>query len=212
MVHQGTPRRRRTAALVLTGSTVLAMALGACSPGDPANASGAPAAMPTSSPKGSAMAMPSQSPISTGFTLTSPAFADGGQIPTEFSCRGQDVSPALAWRGVPDGTDALVLLVDDPDARGWVHWIVLDLPGTDSALPRGVSPSSDPPRQGRNDFGKVGYGGPCPPSGTHRYAFTLYALAKPLGLPGNPGGGAVRAALGAATVLAEARLVGTFKA
>ena len=147
-----------------------------------------------------------------GFALTSPAFADGSSIPQEFTCRGQDVSPALAWRGVPEGTAALVLFLDDPDARGWVHWIVLDLPGADGALPRGVSPSAEAPQQGRNDFGRIGYGGPCPPSGTHHYRFTLYALAAPLGLPGHPDGGAVRAALGRATVLARVTLVGTYRA
>ena len=158
------------------------------------------------------MATPSQSPNPTDFTITSAAFADAGPIPREYTCRGQDVSPALAWRGVPPGTAALVLFVDDPDGRDWVHWSVLDLPGADGGLPRGVSPSVDPPRQGRNDFGRIGYGGPCPPSGNHHYRFTLYALAAPLGLPGHPGGAAIRAALGGATVLGKATLVGTYRA
>lgn len=158
------------------------------------------------------MATPTHSPGPTAFTLTSAAFADGSPIPREFTCHGQDMSPALAWHGVPQGTTALVLFVDDPDGRDWVHWTVLDLPGADGELPRGVSPSADPPRQGRNDFGRIGYGGPCPPSGTHRYRFTLYALAAPLGLPGYPTGAAVRAALRRATVLGKVTLVGTYRA
>jgi len=147
-----------------------------------------------------------------GFTLTSPAFTDGSPIPREHSCRGEDVSPALVWRGTPAGTAALLLFVDDPDGRDWVHWTVLDLPGTDGDLPRGVTPTADPPQQGRNDFRRVGYGGPCPPSGTHHYRFTLYALAAPLGLPGNPDGATVRKALAGATILARATLGGTFRA
>jgi Raf kinase inhibitor-like YbhB/YbcL family protein len=147
-----------------------------------------------------------------GFSLTSPAFAADGPIPPEHTCRGEDVSPALAWRGVPPGTAALVLLVDDPDGRDWVHWTVLDLPGADGELPRGVPPTADPPRQGRNDFGRIGYGGPCPPAGNHHYRFTLYALAAPLALDGHPDGAAVRAALGRAAVVATVTLVGTFRA
>jgi Raf kinase inhibitor-like YbhB/YbcL family protein len=144
------------------------------------------------------------------FSITSTAFSDGGPIPVESTCRGQDVSPELAWLGVPEGTGALVLFVDDPDGRDWVHWSVLDLPGADGGLAAGIAPRADPPQQGTNDFGRVGYGGPCPPSGTHHYRFTLYALAAPLGLPGHPDGRAVRAALGRASVLATARLTGTF--
>lgn len=156
------------------------------------------------------MATPSAQPG--GLSLTSPAFADGDPIPREHSCRGEDVSPPLAWTGVPAGTAALVLFVDDPDGRDWVHWSVLDLPGADGELPRAVPPAADPPQQGRNDFGRVGYGGPCPPSGTHHYRFTLYALAAVLGLPGHPDGATVRAALRKATVLGAVTLVGTFRA
>ena len=145
------------------------------------------------------------------FSLTSPAFADGAAIPREHTCRGDDVSPPLAWHGVPAGAAALLLFVDDPDGRDWVHWAVLDLPGSDGQLPRAVPPAADPPRQGRNDFGKVGYGGPCPPSGNHHYRFTLYALSAPLGLPGHPDGAAIRAALAQADVLARVTLVGTFR-
>jgi Raf kinase inhibitor-like YbhB/YbcL family protein len=148
----------------------------------------------------------------TGFTLASPAFADGASIPVEHSCRGADRSPTLEWRGVPAGSAALVLFVDDPDARGWVHWIVLDLPAADGGLPAGIAPDAASPQQGRNDFRRPGYGGPCPPSGTHRYDFRLYALAEPLELPGTPDGATVRAALARATVLGTATLTGTFRA
>ena len=132
------------------------------------------------------MATPADPSTPATFTLTSTAFADGDPIPREYSCHGEDVSPALAWRAVPEGTAALVLFVDDPDGGDWVHWSVLDLPGVDGELPRGVAPSADPPQQGRNDFRRTGYGGPCPPSGNHHYRFTLYALAAPLGLAGHP--------------------------
>jgi Raf kinase inhibitor-like YbhB/YbcL family protein len=113
---------------------------------------------------------------------------------------------------VPSGAGALVLFVDDPDGHDWVHWSVLDLAGKDGELPEGVSPTAERPQQGQNDFRKVGYGGPCPPSGTHHYRFTLYALAKPLGLDGHPDGAAIRRALQSADVLAKVTLTGTYRA
>jgi Raf kinase inhibitor-like YbhB/YbcL family protein len=145
-------------------------------------------------------------------TLTSTAFEDGGAIPRDATCKGEDRSPALSWTGVPDGAAALVLLVDDPDANDWVHWIVLDLPADAGGLPASVAASADPPQQGRNTFGRIGYSGPCPPSGTHHYRFTLYALGAPLGLTGHPDGGAVRRALSRAEILAKQVLVGTARA
>lgn len=148
---------------------------------------------------------------SAAFALTSTAFAEGGAIPTEFSCDGANVSPPLSWAGVPAGTAALVLVVDDPDARGFVHWIVLDLPGVDGSLPKGVSPTADVPQQGTADFGKVGWGGPCPPSGTHHYRFNLTAVAAALGLPGHPSGPDVAAALGRANVLGKTVLSATYR-
>jgi Raf kinase inhibitor-like YbhB/YbcL family protein len=144
--------------------------------------------------------------------ISSPAFEDGQPIPSEYSCRGSDVSPALAWQGVPAGAGALVLLVDDPDGRDWVHWTVLDLAAEDGGLPKGVDPNADTPQQGRNDFRRPGYGGPCPPSGTHHYRFTLYALAAPLGLSGQPDGAEVRGALAEATIIDRVTLTGTFRA
>jgi len=145
-----------------------------------------------------------------GFQLTSPDIAEGGTIPRRFTCDGEDMSPALEWTGAPDGTAAFALIVDDPDARGFVHWIVLDLAATASGgLPEGVSTSPDAPRQGQNDFGRIGYGGPCPPSGTHRYVFRLHALGAPLNLAATPGGRDVRAAL-EGHVLAEADLTASY--
>jgi Raf kinase inhibitor-like YbhB/YbcL family protein len=145
------------------------------------------------------------------FTISSSAFGDGEAIPARYSCRGQDVSPVLRWTGVPAGAAALVLFVDDPDGHDWVHWTVLDLPATDGGLPEGVQPTANHPHQGTNDFHKVGYGGPCPPSGTHHYRFTLYALAQQLGLDGHPDGATVRRALAGAQVVARTTLTGTFR-
>ena len=156
--------------------------------------------------------MTSPSPSDARLSLTSSAFADGEPIPAKYSCHGEDVSPPLAWSGVPTEAKALVLFVDDPDGRDWVHWSVLDLPAEDGRSPAGVEPGASRPQQGMNDFHKVGYGGPCPPSGTHHYRFTLYALGAPLGLDGHPDGTAVRRALEKADVLARVRLTGTFKA
>ena len=151
------------------------------------------------------------SAASTPFALTSTAFGEGETIPREFSCDGTNVSPPLAWTGIPAGAKALVLVVDDPDARGFVHWTVLDLPGATGELPKGVSPQADPPQQGRNDFRNVGWGGPCPPSGTHHYRFTLTAVAAPLALGGHPDGSAVQAALAKASVLARVTLAGVYR-
>lgn len=156
--------------------------------------------------------MADTSPSTRKASLTSAAFADGQPIPSKYSCHGDDVSPPLTWSGIPSEAKALALFVDDPDGRDWVHWTVVDLPARDGELPEAVDPDASSPQQGTNDFRKVGYGGPCPPSGTHHYRFTLYALAAPLGLPGHPDGTAVRRALEAADVIASVTLTGTFKA
>jgi hypothetical protein len=116
------------------------------------------------------------------FTTTS--FRNGGDIPKKFSCDGGDVSPAFSWSGAPQGTRSFVLIGDDPDAPGgdWTHWVVYDLPAATSGLPENLGKFDPPPtggHQGKNDFGKVGYGGPCPPPGKpHRYSFRLYALDR----------------------------------
>ena len=156
-------------------------------------------------------AEPTASPAPGPFALTSSSFDDGGAIPKALTCDGADRSPPLAWTGVPAGATALVLVVDDPDAHDFVHWLVLDLPpAATGSLPGDIASGASSPQQGRNGFGRVGWGGPCPPSGTHHYRFTLSALAAPLGLGGHPDGSAVRAAVRDATVIGRARLTGTY--
>lgn len=112
----------------------------------------------------------------TTMELTSGSFGEGEPIPPQHTCDGADTSPPLAWSGVPDGTDSFALIVDDPDARGFVHWVLTGIPGDVRELPEGEGDSIGTP--GPNDFGRTGWGGPCPP-GEHRYVFTLYALPEP---------------------------------
>ena len=149
--------------------------------------------------------------------LSSNAFTAGGAIPARYSCDGADVSPQLSWSGTPAGTVTLALIADDPDAPGgtWVHWVIFNLPGSLTALAEGV-PKTDQLQhlggtlQGRNDFRRVGYGGPCPPKGrAHRYFFRLYALDAALPLHA----GASRQDVDRAMhghILAEATLMGTY--
>jgi Raf kinase inhibitor-like YbhB/YbcL family protein len=145
------------------------------------------------------------------FTLTSAAFEDGALIPRAATCDGADRSPALDWTGAPAGTQSLVLVVIDPDAHDFVHWVAFDLGGVpDGHLATGLEASATEPAQGRNDFGKRGYGGPCPPSGEHHYQFTLSALDRPLGISGTPSLSDVRAAM-KGHVLAETKLTGTYR-
>ena len=117
--------------------------------------------------------------------LTSTAFVHEGGIPKIHTCEGQDVSPPLAWSGVPANAKSLVLIVDDPDAPDpaapkmtWVHWVLYNIPASATGLPQGVSPKDLPEStlQGTSDFQRTGYGGPCPPIGRHRYFHKLYAL------------------------------------
>lgn len=154
-----------------------------------------------------------------GFRVTSPSFGDGGEIPRVHTCDGEDVSPALAWEGVPEGTRSLALIVDDPDAPDprapkmtWVHWVLYDLPVTAIGLPRGVREDDVPAgtRWGLNDWKRASYGGPCPPVGRHRYFHKLYALDVELGDLGMPTKAALERAM-AGHVIAEARLVGTYE-
>ncbi len=120
--------------------------------------------------------------------LKSPDFSSRASIPRQFTCDGADISPALAWNGSPGGTRSFALIADDPDAPvgTWVHWVLFDLPANARALPQNVPKQeqlADGSRQGRNDFRKIGYGGPCPPPGKpHRYFFKLYALDTKLNL------------------------------
>jgi Raf kinase inhibitor-like YbhB/YbcL family protein len=151
---------------------------------------------------------PSEETTMPGFALTSPSFSEGGSIPAKFTCDGQDVSPALAWQGAPTGTAAFALIVDDPDARGFIHWVVYDLPGGASGSLPEDTPAATPP-QGRNDFGRMGWGGPCPPGGTHHYRFTLYALSARLSLSGTPRAAEVKSALGR-VLLGQTTLTATY--
>jgi hypothetical protein len=144
-----------------------------------------------------------------GFVLTSPSFDEGGAIPIRHSCDGDDISPALDWEGAPRGTASLALIVDDPDARGFTHWVMYDIPGGSSGSLREGLQANDFPPQGRNDFGRTGYGGPCPPSGTHHYRFTLWALSSRLVLSGAPSASDVRAAA-ASKSLGQTTLTGTY--
>ena len=120
--------------------------------------------------------------------LKATAFTSGSEIPRQFTCTGSNISPALTWSAPPEGTESFALLMDDPDAPGrtWVHWVLYDLPASERALQEGVEPKGTLPsgaRQGRNDFGRIGYGGPCPPPGpAHRYVLKLFALDAPLKL------------------------------
>ena len=119
--------------------------------------------------------------------LESTAFKEGGMIPKKYTCDGKDISPPLSWGTVPEGTQSLALICDDPDAPmgTWVHWVIFDIPPHITEFPEGIPPKKileNGIKQGKNDFGKIGYGGPCPPGGTHRYYFKLYALNKKLTL------------------------------
>ena len=146
------------------------------------------------------------------FTLTSTAFQPGGEIPSRFPGDGDDVSPDIAWSGAPDGVASFALVVDDPDANDFLHWAVLDFAGSDSgSLPSGYSESVDASQQATNDFGRVGWGGPCPPSGSHTYRFRLYALDGPLALAGAPTADEVHDAFGRASILGVAELTGTYQ-
>ena len=121
-------------------------------------------------------------------SVSSSAFEEGGMIPSKYTCDGQDISPPLRWEGIPEGTKSMALIADDPDAPmgTWVHWVVWNIPPDVKELPESVSPDPQLPdgsRQGITDFGRPGYGGPCPPSGLHRYYFKICALDTILDLP-----------------------------
>ena len=145
------------------------------------------------------------------FTITSPAFADGGAIPTKYSCDGAGISPEITWSGAPAGTRALALTVVDPDANGYVHWLVYDIPGAAAgSLAENIGTGPSAPPQGKNGRGTRGYAGPCPPSGRHHYIFTLTALDAPLGLTGTPSRSELEAAMKGHS-LGTAALTGTYK-
>lgn len=146
-------------------------------------------------------------------TLTSPAFAEGAAIPRKYTCDAENVSPSLAWSGVPAGAKSLALIFDDPDAPAgtWTHWVIFNQGALTSGLPEGIQPKDARIGgiQGTTSFGKTGYGGPCPPGGTHRYFFRLYALDTELPLKSSARAADVRAAM-QGHVFAEATLMGRY--
>lgn len=150
------------------------------------------------------------------FQISTKAFRSGGPISKKHTCDGPDVSPPLAWNDPPTGTQSLALIVDDPDAPGgtWVHWVLYDLPPQTRELPEGVPKDRQLPNgacQGRNDFGKVGYNGPCPPRGrAHRYFFKLYALDSKTGLKPSATKRDLEHAM-KGHILAQAEMIGKFQ-
>jgi Raf kinase inhibitor-like YbhB/YbcL family protein len=149
------------------------------------------------------------------FELKSTAFAAGSAIPALYTCQGKDISPPLAWSGVPNGTKGYALICDDPDAPivTWVHWVYYNIPPSVISLPEAFTKNEKPASggiHGKSSFGDFGYGGPCPPWGTHRYFFRLYALDTMLNLePGVKKKEVIKAMEG--HVLATAELMGTYK-
>lgn len=150
------------------------------------------------------------------FDVSTAAFRNGAEIPAQYTCSGADRSPALTWSGVPAGAHALGLIVDDPDAPGgtWTHWLLWNVPVLPGSIPEGVPREPElrnGARQGKNDFGRMGYGGPCPPPGKfHRYYFRLFALDAPL----DAAAGSDRAELERAMrghILGKAVFMGTYK-
>ena len=150
--------------------------------------------------------------------VVSEAFSDGEAIPKQFTCEGQDLSPPLAWSGVPADARSLVLIVDDPDAPDpkaprmtWVHWVLYNLPAATRELALGVAARDLPAGtgEGLNDWKRTGYGGPCPPIGRHRYFHKLYALDTRLEGLANPTKAQVEAAM-QGHIIAQAELVGTY--
>ena len=152
-------------------------------------------------------------------TISSPAFTDGAEMDAKYTCEGQDVSPPLAWSGVPKEAKSLVLIVDDPDApdpkapqRVWVHWVLYDLPADATGLAEDANRTGLPKgtKVGINDWERSDYGGPCPPIGRHRYFHKLYALDTTLADLKDPTKADVVEAM-KGHVLAEAQIVGTYE-
>jgi len=147
--------------------------------------------------------------------ISSAGFSAGEMIPKKFTCDGPDVSPKLSWGAAPEKTQSFALIMDDPDAPvgTWVHWVLFDLPADTKELAEGVAKQEQLPngaRQGRNDFGKIGYGGPCPPPGNpHRYFFKLYALDTKLNLKAGASKADVERAM-KGHILGQAELMGRY--
>lgn len=184
-------------------SFMLALLLLAGCGGAPAPANSAPQAAATGQARSGSL------------QISSPAFSEGEMIPARHTCDAENVSPPLQWAGVPPGAETLALIVDDPDAPlgTWVHWVVFNLPATTTGLPEGVAAPAmleNGAAQGVTSFRTAGYGGPCPPSGTHRYYFKLYALDTRLSLGGDASAAGLQKAM-EEHVLAEAALMGRYR-
>ncbi len=150
-------------------------------------------------------------------TISSPVFTHEDSIPERYTCEGDDISPPLNFSGIPEGTESLVLIVDDPDAPDpaaprmtWVHWLVYNLPPDTAGLEEAVASFPAPTLHGTNDFRRTRYGGPCPPIGQHRYMFKLYALDTMLPDLGNPDKDRLLQAMDG-HILARARLIGLYR-
>ena len=147
--------------------------------------------------------------------IASQAFEAGGMIPAKYTCDGPDLSPPLRWADPPAGTQSYALIADDPDAPvgTWVHWVLWNIPAEASGLEENLSKSASLPngaKQGTTDFRRIGYGGPCPPSGTHRYFFKLYALDTMLELPSSTTKRDLEGAM-QGHILGQAELVGKYQ-
>jgi Raf kinase inhibitor-like YbhB/YbcL family protein len=201
-------RLRLHQALLLVGL------LGANWPSPVANGASLP--MGWLAPVGSSTDSADQGSSLSGFSIRAEAFNPGADIPRKFSCQGSDASPALVWSDPPAGTQSLVLIVDDPDAPAgtWVHWVLYDLPPSVRRLAEALPTTTEVAgggRQGANDFGKTGYGGPCPPPGkAHRYFFKLYALDTRLKLKAGVTKPDVEQAM-RGHVLAKAEMIGRYR-
>ena len=152
-------------------------------------------------------------------TLTSTAFHHNGEIPSRHTCDGEDISPPLAWSGVPAGAKSLVLIIDDPDAPDpkaprmtWVHWVLYNIPPATTRLPEAMAAKNLPKGtlEGVNDWKRTGYGGPCPPIGRHRYIHKLYALDTVLPDMGRPTKAKVESAM-RGHILSQTEMVGTYQ-
>lgn len=151
-------------------------------------------------------------------TLRSTAFSNGGEIPSKYTCEGENIAPPLEWDGVPEHARSLVLIIDDPDAPDpkaprmtWVHWVLYNIPPDTTGLEEGTTADDLPPgaEEGLNDWNNIGYGGPCPPVGRHRYFHKLYALDRILEDMSKPTRSKLEAAM-KGHVIAETELVGTY--
>ena len=162
-----------------------------------------------------ASSTPEPAVATSGITLTSTAFRDGQPIPRQYTCDGVNISPPLEWTGIPKTAKTIAIITDDPDAPAgtWVHWVLYNLPADNIGMVENVAGTDEVKGggfQGKNDFKQIGYGGPCPPSGMHRYFFKIYAVDSELPLKA----GATKAELEGALqghIMAQGQLIGTYK-